>query len=336
MKKLFLMALILSLTACAGGSGGSSGNTGNTTPNTPGQSAYELWLAQGHTGTEQDFLDWLLSGGNNGSNEVVTRNFNKQVELDEYVEFGDPQGGHDYHYTQTDKPWAKYGGFKQYNANYLTNVPGTYVVVTYNEKELDLSNYGVAFYKTWTSSGGWANYSANGYVTNRDIDYGSNAYIPETGTVFTGGTLAYIYKNFKYDPDESDKILIKGDATFTYNPTNPSLVLDFDNYYTFAMNFPNSASGGAAYGLTSSPNGTSVANVTVSGTNNTGNSDYNLTPGAYSNTNAYLRTQHFQQNNTEEATGMYYINSYSVGGTNNCTMGSDCFQITGGFGGTKQ
>lgn len=68
MKKLFLITLILSLTACGGGSGGGSGNAGTPTPNTLGQSAYELWLAQGHTGTEQDFLDWLLSGGDNQNN----------------------------------------------------------------------------------------------------------------------------------------------------------------------------------------------------------------------------------------------------------------------------
>ena len=68
MKHFVILLSILSLTACGGGSGSGSGNTGSTTSNTPGQSAYELWLAQGHTGTEQDFLDWLLAGGDNQNN----------------------------------------------------------------------------------------------------------------------------------------------------------------------------------------------------------------------------------------------------------------------------
>ena len=331
MKHFVILLSILSLTACGGGSGGGSGNAGTPTPNTPGQSAYELWLAQGHTGTEQDFLDWLLSGGNNGSNEIVTRNFNKQAELDEYVEFGDSQGGLDYHYTQTDKPWTQHGGFKQYDTQWVQN-DGASVTAVYNEKELELANYGVAFYDSvYSNPAPTHQISAGGYVTNRDKDYGANAYIPETDSVFTGGTLAYIYKPFKSTPDEADKVLIKGDATFTYNPTNPSLVLDFDNYYTFTMNFQNAASGGAAYGVTSSPGGTSDANIVVSGTNYTGNSDYNLETGAYSNVNAHLRSQHFQQNNTEEAVGTYTIPSQPLGGA----TGNDAFHITGAFGGTK-
>jgi hypothetical protein len=334
MKHFVILLSILSLTACGGGSGGGSGNTGTPTPNTPGQSAYELWLAQGHTGTEQDFLDWLLSGGDNGSNEIVTRNFNKQAELDEYVEFGDSQGGHDYHYTQTDKPWTQHGGFKQYNAQWVQN-DGAPVTAIYNEKELELANYGVAFYDSVYGNPTVPSLtthliSANGYVTNRDIDYGSNAYIPETGTVFTGGTLAYIYKAHKPTPDETDKILIKGDATFTYNPNNPSLVLDFDNYYTFTMSFPNAVTDSlnpVAWGLSNS----GATNVAVSGSNHTGNTDYNLQTGTYNTPSVIFHSQHFQQNNTEEAVGTYIISSQPLGGA----TGNDAFDITGAFGGTK-
>lgn len=42
-----LSAPVLSLTAC------------DTLRSPPGDSAYDIWLAEGHTGTEADFLEWL-------------------------------------------------------------------------------------------------------------------------------------------------------------------------------------------------------------------------------------------------------------------------------------
>lgn len=327
MKHFVILLSILSLTACGGGSGSGSGNTDSTTPGTPGQSAYELWLAEGHTGTEQDFLNWLLSNNNSALDEIITRNFNKKAELDDYVEYGDNNGGYNYHYNTFEKPWAKYNGFTQYNAQW-DQTSGGHVNAVYNEKELQLANYGAVFYDTTYSNSPTHLMSGEGYVTNRDIDYGSNAYIPETDMVFKGGTLAYIYKPFANNPDEANKVLIKGDATFTYNPNNPTLELDFDNYYKFTMNFTNAntnAFNPAAYGLS----GTN-ANVTVSGTNHTGVSDYNLPEGVYNGVDANFHSQHFKQNNAEEAVGTYNIPSYSVGDPNHT------FQIGGAFGGPKQ
>ena len=55
MKKYAILTSVLVLAACGGGSGGGGNGA-------PGKSAYEIWLDAGNTGTEQDFLDSLVSG----------------------------------------------------------------------------------------------------------------------------------------------------------------------------------------------------------------------------------------------------------------------------------
>lgn len=313
---ILLLVSVIGLTSCGGGQTGGHG--------TPGKSAYEIWLEQGNTGTEQDFLDSLVSSGNTSApTEVTTRNFNKEMELNDFVEYGDSNGGHSYKYTKTTKPWAKHGGLTEYKGSYR-NATGTTISFLYKEKELKLANYGITIYDTPYSG-------ISGYMTNRDIDYGANAYIPEKNTVFKGSTLAYIYKPFKGTTDEKKMTSIKGDATFVFDQTSPSLILDFDNYYTIDIEFSKvytESKNPAAYGITSSNGSAEISNVIVSGANDTGVADYDLQTGEHTSRITF-RSQHFKQNSTEEAVGKYDIHGHQLGGT------GDEFYITGAFGGTK-
>lgn len=55
---VLLMILVCSLTAClCACSGGSNGKNGKDGAN--GKSAYEIWIDEGHSGTQSDFLNWL-------------------------------------------------------------------------------------------------------------------------------------------------------------------------------------------------------------------------------------------------------------------------------------
>ena len=68
MKKWLLGALSV-LTLCAvsvgasacGGQNGVDGKDGED-----GKSAYQIWLDNGHTGTQADFLEWLQGDGKDG------------------------------------------------------------------------------------------------------------------------------------------------------------------------------------------------------------------------------------------------------------------------------
>ena len=59
-KIFFVLSLCLILcmgflvTGCANGKDGTNGTNG-----IDGKSAYQIWIDAGHTGTEDDFLDWL-------------------------------------------------------------------------------------------------------------------------------------------------------------------------------------------------------------------------------------------------------------------------------------
>lgn len=70
-RKITLFVLLLSLVclltvclcACTDGANGTDGKDGAN-----GKSAYEIWLEEGHSGTQADFLDWLKgTNGENGS-----------------------------------------------------------------------------------------------------------------------------------------------------------------------------------------------------------------------------------------------------------------------------
>ena len=64
-----LCVAIACLCACANGADGINGKDGqNGQDGTNGKSAYQIWLDNGHTGSENDFFEWLKGGnGNNGA-----------------------------------------------------------------------------------------------------------------------------------------------------------------------------------------------------------------------------------------------------------------------------
>jgi len=67
----FVCVLALCLCACSG-SGADGANGANGRDGSNGKSAYEIWLDEGHTGSQADFLNWLKgtdgSDGENGQN----------------------------------------------------------------------------------------------------------------------------------------------------------------------------------------------------------------------------------------------------------------------------
>ena len=63
---LLVCLLAMCLCACSGGADGTNGINGQDGINgTNGKSAYEIWLDEGHTGSQADFLEWLK--GKSGS-----------------------------------------------------------------------------------------------------------------------------------------------------------------------------------------------------------------------------------------------------------------------------
>ena len=120
-----------------------------------------------------------------------------------------------------------------------------------------------------------------------------------------------------------DDILLKGNATFTYSSTNPTLHLDYDNYYSFDM----------------SPMATGTGTtVTASGTNNTGDSYYDV-PTITKNCSkayAYYNAEYLQKGNIQEAVGTYQITFGTVNGYHFGDSETNDFYLRGAFGGTKQ
>ena len=65
MKKKFLTPVIAALAlSCATSVFSACEKTGGDNTGATEKSAYEIWLDNGHTGTEQDFLNWLKADGN--------------------------------------------------------------------------------------------------------------------------------------------------------------------------------------------------------------------------------------------------------------------------------
>ena len=320
MKKYAILTSVLVLAACGGGSGGGANGA-------PGKSAYEIWLDAGNTGTEQDFLDSLVAntGGSGTDSEVYWSSFLQQAQS---------QGG----YKINKMSWPRHGDFYRlvkedsdysgYNVGDPTDnldsaSKDTY---TYNEKELNLANYGVRLAKTQTKyefdTSIETEYRASSWFHNRE-GLGANVYTPATGTVFKGGTMAYLSE--EYFANTTEPVFIKGDAEYTYNPTNPKLVLDFDNYYKFVLQ-----------------NG---QGTTVSGTNNTGYTRFDIVPGTQissSNdvpykTGEYPDIGYLKKGSTEEVVGEYDILIIDHGEDNTPGYAKHGnFYINGAFGGTKQ
>ena len=343
MRKYLILTSILALTACGGGGGAGSdgangapgksayeiwldaGNTGTEQDfldSISGQSAYQIWLDAGNTGTEQDFLDSLVAGnGTSESNDDPAAIISQYASLRELMQ--------DAGVTVTYIPWDAHGGYYRFetssestgNSNPMSgnDSRGTRHLV-YNEKELSLVNYGVyssfgssqdEFSATPTSS-----YSTSSWINNRE-GIGANVYTPTENTVFSGSTMAYLRG---FSSDNIVPIFIKGDAQYTYSSTSPKLVLNFDNYYTITLQ-----------------NGS--ANV-VSGTNNTGNSRFDINTGIDVSASNEVPTQtgnigFVKKGSVEEVVGKYDVifvehPSYATFAPN----GS--FYLDGAFGGTKQ
>lgn len=318
MKKYIVILACLSLTACAGLSGGSNGRDGingtNGVNGAPGKSAYQIWLDHGNTGTEQDFLDSLVGGNTNQNNSI---NGNVFTNAKDYLDY------YGYEYIENTINWQNHNNFKQYvyqqeGSSIASNSDYTY---TYNEKELTLGNYGVYLQTSRSDFSATDSFYSAGYIHNR-LGAGANVYIPQNNTVFTGGTLAYLYGTPQANP-----ILLKGDATLTYG-VNPVLELAFDNYYTITLDKNN-----VHYNTN--------ANVQISGTNTTGINAYDLQTGTYEATARYLypgwgaNAGYVMSNGHEEAFMTYGLDFYTnddryVPSTNTN------FSLSGAFGGTKQ
>lgn len=311
MKKHIIIALCLALAACGGGTGttGPQGQPGTPGKDgaqgiqgAPGKSAYEIWLDAGNTGTEQDFLDSLV--GKNEENSVVPSYLKNTYEYLESFKNMNPYTGSTH--TETDMPWDKHDGYKQYIHEWQTPSNATQYKYTYvyNEKELKLANYGV-YYLTIQRDFDSTPYShiITAYTHNRD-GIGANVYTPEEGTVFTGGTLAYL-SNSTNDPNPT---LIKGDSKFTYAPNNPStptkLELDFEDWKQVIYTYEGSDNSWR---------------VEVDGV---------LLNGSTAQSKPTLSYDHVKKDNIEETVGTYSL--HILGG-----LGSDTY-LNGAFGGTKQ
>lgn len=318
------LSLCIILAACNSGGGGHSGAVG-----APGKSAYEIWLEQGHVGTEQDFLDSLVSGGENkdpddsenkpdptapdavpwnGDNYWFNVNFNGLNNIGEYLE----TTRHDT-LTSQDKDWDKHGGYTEYKTHFYDSVYNDTLYFTYNEKELSLGNYGVYAYRDWVPGGTCNNcYATVGYMYNHQKD-DVNVYTPEKGAIFGGGTLAYVQHN------SDQPTLLTGDSYFIYDPVNPQLKLFFDNYYSF--NFARNNDG--------------KYSVTVAGDNKTGNSGYNLPNGNFSFNGFILEMGYLQNGNVEEALGNYSASFNRNTGIQPSSGENETVRLNGGIGGSK-
>lgn len=325
-KFIIVLTSVLALTACGGGSGGGGNGA-------PGKSAYEIWLDQGNTGTEQDFLDSLVSGTSSVSGGTQYASLLQEAQA---------KGG----YTITQVSWPQQGDFYRIEKNITDIANGNNTTsgndslpinkkITYNEKELNLANYGVMvsenIERTEFGNELYKTYVADTWINNRE-GVGANVYTPANNTVFTGSTMAYLYDGSKLQltsyqaissTSTNEPIFIKGSAEYTYSPTNPKLILDFDNYYRFVFQ-----------------NGVSV---TFSGTNNTGNTRYNLAVGSTFNVNNNEITTDInsgkigfvKKDSVEEVVGTYDVAFKDYEGDKIYAPNGD-FRLIGAFGGTKQ
>ena len=304
---ILLLASVIGLVSCGGGQTGNQG--------APGKSAYEIWLEQGNVGTEQDYLDSLVSNNNNSGNN---NNENKpadnltDVSKDEHIfkntkDYLDAMG---HNYSEANITWPGHNEFKQYTYRQESsgNINSSDVIYTYNEKELNLGNYGVYLSTTRGEFAFDDIINAGAYIHNRN-GVGANVYAPQNGTTFKGGTLAYLHGSSRAVP-----VLLTGEGVFIYDNNASVLKLAFDNYYTLTIekNFENQTRG----------------NIAISGTNLTGMTAYDLESGTQTDKYITTDTGYTKLNNHEEA----FI---SYGMDFNASNDSD-FKLTGAFGGAKQ
>jgi len=330
--KLQPVALSLCFVLAACGGGGHSGSAG--APGAPGKSAYEIWLEQGNTGTEQDYLDSLVAGGttnnsgnasgdsSSGGGDDLNDISNDKLYFKNTKEWLEHSG---YKYSESTINWPGHDSFKQYKYRQESSqaINSTDYIYVYNEKELKLGNYGVYSYVARGEFEPTDSTYVSGYIHNRN-GAGANVYTPQDGSVFKGGTLAYLYGAATAKP-----ILLKGNGTFTYDTHNPVLELKFDDYYTITFDKKD-----VKYATD--------ANVAVSGANFTGISTYDLPTGNYTSATAkYIfpgwgaQTGYTKSGDTEEAFITYGLDFYTNDSRYVPSANSD-FSLSGAFGGEKQ
>lgn len=313
-----VLSLCFILTACGGGTQGPAG--------APGKSAYQIWLDQGNVGTEQDFLDSLVS---NNDKPVDTPEDDSTVESGEYNNWHDQimyemsQDDSYHNFSEQIVEWPGHGTYNQYDyrksgKDALSGDDLT-TVWSYKEKELTLGNYIVfARQNVYNIDENYSRFPGfSAFIYNRE-GTGANIHIPSAGTTFTGGTLAYLWfgsQKYKF---------LTGNAVFTYDPNQPELALAFNDYYS----------------ITFKGNGIGGYNVKIDGTNSTGDPSYTLPTGEFeSNKNAYydptsIKTTFLRKDNVEEGFGTYrttFSDAYYNSGLIQGDIG-----LTGAFGGTKQ
>ena len=312
MKRCLIFVSILALAACTTDSGsGGGGNGGSYNHSVIGNGTSSGSMSGGGS-----------TGGNTGGNTNSGNTNNQQEQIIHYTNFKQyfddviKTGAYYTDFVENTQNWPGHGSYKHYEYN-QHSTSGTNHIIYHNvvdEKEMQLANYGVSkasIQYEFEPEG--RVYSESGYIHNREgVD--SNLYTPVENTYFEGGTLAYLGH-----ADARGDILLKGDATFRYSSTNPELVLDYDNYYTFDI--VKDGSGGET--------------TTVSGSNGTGNNFYDVTTGSYTDNNgrdANFTAGYLQKGAVQEAVGTYemYFGPGDIGGNT-----TNDFFIKGAFGGSQ-
>ncbi len=238
-----------------------------------------------------------------GDQEAYYANFKEY--FDNVIKTG-ADGGNYTDFVETEPSWPAHGGYKHYVYKEQTSTGTVQHVV--DEKEMQLVNYGM--------------HDGHAYVHNRE-GVGENLYTPTLNTTFTGGTLAYL-THVSNGGGAPLHWLIKGDATYTYNPTHPELTLAFDDYYTFTIEQGDGNN----------------STVTISGENNGAgiyfNNVYNLHTGTYeaSGTDANFAAEHFYKDGVQEVGGAYEMNFGNDGIPNVVGATTSSISITGAFGGS--
>ena len=315
MKRCLIFVSILALTACTTDSGSGGGGNGGSYNHSVIGNGTSSGSMTGGSGTGGN------TGGNTNGGNTNNQQNNQVTHYTNFKQYFDNVIGNNNMYfdlVQNNQSWPSQGGYKHYEYKYHSSTGTTHSIyhAYVDEKEMQLANYGVQnsrirheFDEDYSNTN-----AASAYIHNRE-GVGANLYTPQENTIFTGGTLAYLDASGT-QPDR----IIKGNATFTYNSEHPELLLNYDNYYTI-----NIVKGDGKSETT-----------TVSGTNNTGDAYYNITPGSYTDSYGYdarFTAEHLKKGSIEETVGTYTIDCGN-GGVGGSTTND--FYITGAFGGTKQ
>ncbi len=311
--KPFTISLCVILAACNGG-----GGTAVPAPvASPTKTPYELWLEAGNVGTEQDYLDSLVSGGGSTEPEkpapdVPNAPYNWHTRLTNEIS----NGASYFDISEQKIPWGPHDTYAQYKySKNDTDEHGQNVTHhwTYYEKELTLGNY-MIFENLYEYEDGRTLSVHSPLLQKRYDKQYYDTYYPDAGTIFNGGTFAFVTSG-------SDKLqMLTGAAQFKYDPQRPELKLAFDNYYTITLK----ALGNYLY------------DVHIDGQNSTGEDAFYLPTGEYKHyidwrdgigTKTFLAKDDVVEGFVEY--DMHFDSNYNI-------TGDRQVNIQGIFGGTKQ